>query len=260
MKKRGFTLIELLVVVAIIAILAAILFPVFAQAREKARQTSCQSNLQQIGKALQMYSADFDERLCPARTTGQIGVINSYEWQRTGTWDHLAQPYIKNSNVFRCPSWDVTVPTPGAGTFTDWPLTYGMNYRLTQFSPTILEDSPHLWFDSVSISAIRRPAETVYVTDNVFVLNSNAMPLHNEDPRLWITRTRSWNPAGIVRFPNDPPGGYPLYVNDPWRPAPIHNDSTDVLFLDGHVKAIRTEQLVNPARGSATCLYDNGAP
>ena len=61
-NKRGFTLIELLVVIAIIAILAAILFPVFAQAREKARQASCQSNLKQIGIAFKMYVQDYDEK------------------------------------------------------------------------------------------------------------------------------------------------------------------------------------------------------
>ena len=63
MKRRGFTLIELLVVIAIIAILAAILFPVFARAREKARQTSCLSNLKQVGLASNMYLQDYDERL-----------------------------------------------------------------------------------------------------------------------------------------------------------------------------------------------------
>jgi prepilin-type N-terminal cleavage/methylation domain-containing protein len=62
-SNKGFTLIELLVVIAIIAILAAILFPVFAQAREKARQTSCLSNCKQIGLSLQMYAQDYDETL-----------------------------------------------------------------------------------------------------------------------------------------------------------------------------------------------------
>src|SRR5712671_3772831 len=71
-QKRAFTLIELLVVIAIIAILAAILFPVFAQAREKARQTSCLSNMNQLGKASLMYVQDYDELLTPHRTVNTL--------------------------------------------------------------------------------------------------------------------------------------------------------------------------------------------
>ncbi len=70
MKHRGFTLIELLVVIAIIAILAAILFPVFARAREKARQTSCLSNVKQLGLGFLMYAQDYDERLLPMSNSG----------------------------------------------------------------------------------------------------------------------------------------------------------------------------------------------
>lgn len=99
MKKstRGFTLIELLVVIAIIAILAAILFPVFAQAREAARKTSCLSNLKQLGTGFTMYSADSDEMVCPP-FNGQGGTVNA------NTWDRLVQPYLKNWGVMTCPS------------------------------------------------------------------------------------------------------------------------------------------------------------
>ncbi len=98
MSRRllGFTLIELLVVIAIIAILAAILFPVFARAREKARQASCQSNLKQIVLGAKMYAQDYDSRW--VRHSGGI--------QGWASWTANLYPYIKNAEVFRCPSAD----------------------------------------------------------------------------------------------------------------------------------------------------------
>lgn len=101
-RARGFTLIELLVVIAIIAILAAILFPVFAQARAKARSASCLSNLKQAGNAFQMYTQDYDET-CPSMWggSGTCTLANtsgcSWEW-----WFGL-YPYIKNTGVLLCP-------------------------------------------------------------------------------------------------------------------------------------------------------------
>jgi len=94
--RRGFTLIELLVVIAIIAILAAILFPVFARAREKARQTSCLSNMKQLGLAALMYAQDYDESF-PRNRAGGPPYIGPY-------WHQIIEPYIKNRQVFRCPS------------------------------------------------------------------------------------------------------------------------------------------------------------
>ncbi|MCW3052556.1 MAG: prepilin-type N-terminal cleavage/methylation domain [Chthonomonadales bacterium] len=94
-RRNAFTLIELLVVIAIIAILAAILFPVFAQAREKARQTSCLSNLKQIGIGLIMYQSDYDSMYPPS----QLGVAPLIV-----SWPTMIQPYIKNEQVFVCPS------------------------------------------------------------------------------------------------------------------------------------------------------------
>jgi prepilin-type N-terminal cleavage/methylation domain-containing protein len=105
--RRGFTLIELLVVIAIIAILAAILFPVFAKAREKARQTSCLSNLKQLALASLMYAQDYDEMM-----PGQYGTEGDpTPWSNwddpvncPGGWRIKILPYIKNAQIYQCPS------------------------------------------------------------------------------------------------------------------------------------------------------------
>jgi len=98
--RRGFTLIELLVVIAIIAILAAILFPVFAQAREKARPTSCLSNLRQLASGMTMYAEDSDGLYPPAVSHPSRDVRNYYEM----SWMRLIEPYTRNRGIFVCPS------------------------------------------------------------------------------------------------------------------------------------------------------------
>ncbi len=108
MRQRGFTLIELLVVIAIIAILAAILFPVFARAREKARQTSCLSNVKQLQLGHAMYYQDYDERTTPWRTSVPAGTPGSEPDNETSGyrlyWYRLIEPYVKNQQIFICPS------------------------------------------------------------------------------------------------------------------------------------------------------------
>jgi prepilin-type N-terminal cleavage/methylation domain-containing protein/prepilin-type processing-associated H-X9-DG protein len=132
MKKgtKGFTLIELLVVIAIIAILAAILFPVFAKAREAARMTSCLSNIKQIGLGLQMYMTENDQSLPGA--WGQYGIDNGDAWYEIGAShgpvvagqeSYMAQasieafltPYVKSSNLWKCPSDTACDPKYVAG-------------------------------------------------------------------------------------------------------------------------------------------------
>ncbi|HEY3328738.1 MAG TPA: DUF1559 domain-containing protein [Capsulimonadaceae bacterium] len=114
--KRGFTLIELLVVIAIIAILAAILFPVFATAREKARQTTCASNMKQLGLAFVQYTQDYDE---------DWPVGNQSNGDGSGWYDSV-YPYVKSSQVYDCPS------DPTVGNTTSPVISYGMNRNLTR--------------------------------------------------------------------------------------------------------------------------------
>src|SRR6059058_3980186 len=105
-RRRGFTLIELLVVIAIIAILAAILFPVFAQAREKARQSACLSNCKQMGTAVMMYAQDYDETL-PAYSFTNLGLNPLHSalgiWSNSA-WVTMLMRNVKNNGVFACPS------------------------------------------------------------------------------------------------------------------------------------------------------------
>ena len=113
---RGFTLIELLVVIAIIAILAAILFPVFAQARDQARQTTCLNNCKQLGTGLLMYAQDYDENLPSWPYTGK-DIRQSPTFVKEGwgysIWVPAMMPYVKNAGIFSCPN--------GPKTGTSWP-------------------------------------------------------------------------------------------------------------------------------------------
>jgi prepilin-type N-terminal cleavage/methylation domain-containing protein/prepilin-type processing-associated H-X9-DG protein len=148
--RRGFTLIELLVVIAIIAILAAILFPVFARAREKARQTSCLSNIKQIMLAAMAYAQDYDETLphcswyyAPDATT----VVNWYE---------VLQPYMENTAIMICPS------NPKAyGIGASYAVGYGWNYQEFGYC-----DASHYSGWATPLGEIDEPATTILLGDS----------------------------------------------------------------------------------------------
>jgi prepilin-type N-terminal cleavage/methylation domain-containing protein/prepilin-type processing-associated H-X9-DG protein len=122
--RRGFTLIELLVVIAIIAILAAILFPVFARAREKARQSSCLSNMKQIALGQLMYAQDYDE--VTVRWNG-YWASGEYDPPRFQFWYEYIQPYISNYQILICPSASIRALDPGSSPNDSYKCTYAVS-------------------------------------------------------------------------------------------------------------------------------------
>jgi len=175
--KRAFTLIELLVVIAIIAILAAILFPVFAQARERARAISCVSNLKQIGLGLMMYVQDYDE-LLPCLFNGDPGINGSQMGGGPIPFESLIQPYIKNVDVWHCPSIAKTAD-PGYDFTNTWDGNYAPPKQRTRTYSSVgrintvaslPNNDPNTgmsdWGASpVALAAMSAPSETIEVVD-----------------------------------------------------------------------------------------------
>ena len=148
--RTGFTLIELLVVIAIIAILAAILFPVFARAREKARQSSCQSNAKQLGLAFAQYWDDYDGLAVSCAIAGtNPGTMPARFGARADWADHI-YPYTRNQQLYVCPSAPTIVPNPSYGN------DGGYSYNWVYFGN----------FAAVQpMSQVAAPAETILTTD-----------------------------------------------------------------------------------------------
>jgi prepilin-type N-terminal cleavage/methylation domain-containing protein/prepilin-type processing-associated H-X9-DG protein len=180
--KSGFTLIELLVVIAIIAILAAILFPVFAQAREQARKATCTSNLRQLTNAWLMYAQDYDERWV---TTGKGYNPMTSDCSNDGSdkqdFNYLAQPYIKNFNIFFCPARSIPGPEPSFVSPINpegkW-IGYGMNYGpyhnrngyglfgvSTRYTPGHRWENCRHYYPGRALAEIISPAEMVAQCD-----------------------------------------------------------------------------------------------
>jgi prepilin-type N-terminal cleavage/methylation domain-containing protein/prepilin-type processing-associated H-X9-DG protein len=195
-KQYGFTLIELLFVIAILAILAAILFPVFARAREKARTASCQSNLKQIGLAWHMYAQDYDEVTCPARTN-----VDTFPGGRM-IWMSLIYPYVKNRQAFVCPSGDGTVA---------WDESYCTPYAL--YTPQFAASDA--WYCGYAFNNFME-----YTRNSTGGCNGLAFADIASDTGVFIDSNASiifsgqWRVQGLAR----------------------HNQGANVAFADGHVK------------------------
>ena len=169
LKTHAFTLIELLVVIAIIAILAAILFPVFAQAREAARKTSCLSNTKQIGLAYMMYLQDFDETFPPhvSERTAPAGTPDTADARAPYSYKTKLQPYIKNLQIFKCPSAPAW-PAPGPGRW--FTTDYGNNHNEANLAganqQTWYQANPDFGFnETTTIATITYPARFIVLGD-----------------------------------------------------------------------------------------------
>jgi prepilin-type N-terminal cleavage/methylation domain-containing protein/prepilin-type processing-associated H-X9-DG protein len=236
-RSRGFTLIELLVVIAIIAILAAILFPVFAQAREKARAISCASNCKQLATSVLMYTQDYDE-------TFPMAVQN--DWNNS--WPVLVQPYVKNLGVFRCPSdGNLTQPDWTVG-WAGVPISYTANGLFGWTGSTNATVGPmgmaQNWLNPMvnTLAATGKPAETVLITEkhNGDVLKAGGWGnLSSFAPGCIIIGLANWDGLAANETPDgrkSPTADFPLGRNG--AVSAKHNQMANFAFCDGHVKAM----------------------
>lgn len=158
--RVGFTLIELLVVIAIIAILAAILFPVFSRVREKARSSKCLSNIKQTALAVLMYSQDYDEMFPGWRLNVLVQAAPCLSSDTAVWYHHLAQPYVKNWQLFICPStrWE---HGKNCGFWISSAKPYGTSYAFHCHTGGV-EGQP------IIFPQIRRPSDLAMIADGVW--------------------------------------------------------------------------------------------
>lgn len=233
MMRRGFTLIELLVVIAIIAILAAILFPVFARAREKARQSSCLSNLKQLMLGMMQYVQDYDEKF-PNTLWGEgnSGVSGSVRW-----WIAI-YPYVRNVQIYECPSngstrsvWSNWLSPP----FDVSPLriNYGYNELIGNVS------------GGLKLGNLGFPAETLVMADCTSLWLGGYW---NATDRSYLRRV-GWARGGYTC-------GCPPPDTLPDDSYTLHNGGSNLGFADGHCKWMRSTAIRTRSGGGSLRYYD----
>ena len=244
-KIKGFTLIELLIVIAIIAILAAILFPVFARARENARRSSCQSNMKQLGLAWLQYTQDYDETAIPASDNGNVGTGGANPPQGM-PWHLVIEPYIKNRQVFRCPSlprstfiqsYAYNLTVAGNGGTNRAPRVSGRRISaipLVAQTPILLEGRPETNTQVTSFYGFG------------FVIPGRAQSATFENMQLKM---------------DDLSDSPPDWTSNEWRvEVQRHFEGANYLFVDGHVKWLKSPTFRNSAAIGGQGARDGWAP
>lgn len=238
-KKAAFTLIELLVVIAIIAILTAILFPVFAQARDKARATACMSNMKQIGLAIQMYVSDYDERLFfRSVTSNNAAETRSGAYAASSSaeikWWNQIMPYVKSNNVFACPSDPLPTLSVDANGNDDIERSY--------VAAAAAED--------LLLGKIPDPSNIVVITEKWGCDNNAACTAGSP-----TQNTASW----METWTGDMA---PSATNVSWAsqdPASFHAGGMNAAFFDGHAKWYKPTMLWTDA-GLSGCILVHDYP
>ncbi|GBC96872.1 hypothetical protein HRbin16_02683 [bacterium HR16] len=264
-SRKAFTLIELLVVIAIIAILAAILFPVFAQAREKARQASCLSNVKQIGTAMMMYAQDYDEVLPRNAYADPPRVLEGPHFVNCSTprWMDVLQPYIKNLQIFNCPS-DPFSPISGT-LWTGQPHTLMENRRYV-FHPYSPDGSQVFreadCGDPRGTTNVGRRFGS-YAINNMYYSSADNFTPPNNQPMAAIAQPADTVLVAEVQGYGQSADFYRRDLNDPQPTTPHetfpfpalinrnnngailgrHMKLTNVVWCDGHAKAVRLDYL-----------------
>ncbi|BDI33724.1 hypothetical protein CCAX7_57750 [Capsulimonas corticalis] len=265
--RTGFTLIELLVVIAIIAVLAAILFPVFAKVREKARQTSCLSNMKQLGLGFMQYEQDSDDNF--PITAAYPASQGDYLGQG---WGGEIYPYIKSTGVYQCPD-DATKPPAPSGGVTSYVNSYAANLNLTRTDPGSGTD-PHV---GQAISAQASPAKTVLLSEVQGVYGPLTDPAERSTSTVVSAVLNGGGPTNNIVYPfsignqsrgaalatgcmggmtctADPNGGLAALKGR-------HTDGSNFLLCDGHAKWLRPNSVsAGSVALAGDCVQGGGSP
>lgn len=223
-RNKGFTLIELLVVIAIIAILASILFPVFAMARENARRASCLSNLKQIGLGIIMYTQDYDEHFprsiasvgtfhggpyVPQTQTGWPGFTYKMNGYHYVSWMDMIFPYVKSVQIFQCPS------QPDPSSANSFAPSYAYSSEVSSYG------NDHYGLTTghgLLIASVQRPSEGAMVVDDQSTYGYQNTPnAFSNTPEAREGKKQTLSP---------------------------HFQGTNITFVDGHTKWMKTSQIV----------------